>query len=177
MKQLSALAAVVLLALSLLGCASRRTLGTTGLPYARIGASMPEPGGFKVKGHSVKDTLFEDGRYEWRVAQVRYSEGVVYVEEDFYGSGKISRIRVETPQVKLKNGLQTGKTVAELAAITSDWYISPMPKYGLFDFYSRLFPRTHFVVDAPGVPTDRAWEDYKLQDFPVQSQIVMITVY
>lgn len=163
--------------IALTGCTSRRMISPTGLAYARIGGTMPAPGDFKVKGHAVRDTVFEDGRYEWRVAQVRYAEGMVYVEEDFYGSGKISRIRVETGQLRLRNGLQTGKTVAELSAISDDWYISPMPKYGLFDFYSRLFPRTHFVVDAPGVPTDKAWEDYRIQDFPVQSRIVMITVY
>jgi hypothetical protein len=161
----------------LAGCASSKVLQPDGLAYAKIGATMPEPGAFKVRGHAVRDTVFEDEKYTWRVAKVAYSQGVVYVEEDFYGSGKISRVRVETPQVKLANGLQTGQQVSALLAITSDWYISPMPKFGLFDVYSKLFPRTHFVVQAPGVPLDKSWDEYKLDQFPQEAQITMITVY
>ncbi len=158
-------------------CSSGKKISSDGMAYAKIGASMPEPGTFKAKGHQVRDTVFEDEKYTWHVARVDYAQGCVFVEEDFYGSGKIGRIRVETPQVKLKNGLQTGQPVSALSAITTDWYISPMPKFGLFDFYSKLFPRTHFVVSAPGVPLDKSWKEYQLVDFPPESEIVMITVY
>lgn len=159
------------------GCAAHKTITESGLRYAKIGAAMPAPGTFKAGGHAVRDTVFEDETYHWQVAAVKYPEGVVYVEEDFYGSGNIARIRVETPQLKLKNGMHTGQTVAELQAITPDWYISPMPKFKLFDFYSRLFPRVHFVVEAQNVPLDKNFEDYQISGFPVDAKVVMITIY
>jgi hypothetical protein len=172
--------ALVVLAMS--GCAGKKKLITThGIYAARIGQDMPEWGIEAVKGIPAQDTVFAEGDFEWRVTRLDFKKGAVFVEEDFYQSGQVSRIRVETPELRLRNGMRVGMSVADLAKLKQHWYISPIPAYGLWNFYSREYPRVNFVVDDPQKMQETGgnvdWETLKIGDFNSEAPIRIIVVY
>ena len=173
---------VYILAISaiMMSCAGRKRISTAGIYQAQIGQEMPAAGLDNLKGVAAEDTLFSEGEYEWRVIKMKYNKGHVFVEEDFYGSDRVSRIRVETPELKMRNGLRVGMTVEDLRKKNSQWIISPIPNFGLWDFYSREFPRIHFVVDAPEKSQEvgeEGWAGIKIADFAPESEIKIIVVF
>lgn len=171
-----AMAAVLLLTVSCAG--GRKKIQKRGIHAIQLGDKLPEPGLEKLKGVAVRDTLFEDADYSWRGILMEYKEGLVYLEEDFFYPERLNRIRVETPELKLKNGLRVGKTVADLSGINGEWIVAPIPGYGVFDFYSRLFPRTHFLVrDPKHTQNDPEWQNYKIENFDPAASIVAIVLY
>lgn len=179
-KPESSLMGLILLALAAftLNACSAKMISESGLKYARIGAEMPPVGTKNLKGHAVSDTLMEENEYSWRVSVVDYKEGKVFVEEDFFLKDVINRVRIETPELKLKNGLTVGNTVADLAKITDQWYIHPLPEYKVFDFYSQLLPRIHFIISQPGKMMEETdWEKYPISSFDQSAKISAIVVY
>lgn len=138
---------------------------------------MPAPGEPRLKGHALRDTFVESGEFQWREAVLEYKKGNVYLEDDFYGSGHVNRIRIYTPELRLRNGLQVGMTVSELKAKANDWTVVPLADYQVLDLYSRIFPRIHFIVDDPAVPKDGSWEDYRIEQVNEQSKIVAIVLF
>lgn len=174
------LLAACLLAVAFLGsCAGKKTtIGRNGLHAIKLGDKLPEPGTESLKGIPLRDTLFEDSSYTWRAAMMEYKEGVVYLEQDFFGEDALNRIRIETPELKLKNGLRVGKTVADLKKINGPWFISPLTEYNVFDFYTQLFPSTHFLVSAPEADmSDPDWKNYSLETFQDDAKIVAIVLF
>lgn len=177
-RALHLLGASLALLLVLTACAGRKTIQKHGLHAIKLGDQLPEPGVDKLKGVALRDTFFEEEEFSWRGMLMEYKQGLVYLEEDFFYPDRLNRIRVETPELKLKNGLRVGKTVADLGELNVDWFIAPIPGYDLFDFYSRLFPRTHFLVrDPQRTADDPEWENYKLGDFSTDAPIVAIVLY
>ena len=160
------------------GCSGSKIIQPNGLSFIKLGHEMPVVGTKNIKGHSVKDSLCEENDFRWRAAILKYPHGRVYLEEDFFSSGILNRIRVATPDLKLKNGLAVGQTVAHLKATVEDWYISPLPEYKLFEFYSDLLPGLHFVVDEPGHTLENlSPADNPLEGFRGDSKIVAIVLY
>ena len=105
----------LLLALLVLSsCAGKRTIRDNGLYAIKIGEEMPAPGEVELDGIPLQDTTFVDADYEWRVAMLEYEKGLVYLEQDFFGTPNLNRIRIETPELKMRNGLRVGKTAADL---------------------------------------------------------------
>ncbi len=132
----------------------------------------------KLKGHAVRDTLCSENEYQWRASILKYKEGKVWIEEDFFGGNMINRIRIETPEIILRNGMRVGMPISALLESNSEWFVSPMPIYQKFDFYSRLLPGYHFVVDEPGHAMDSEnYEDYPPSSFNPNSKVVAIVVY
>jgi hypothetical protein len=158
------------------GCASRKTITPNGVFALKMGEALPVEGTARLKGHAVRDTFVEDGDFQWRQVVMEYKKGNVYLEEDFFGSGSLARVRVYTPEFVVRGGLRVGKTAADLKAKASDWTIAPMPKFNLLDLYSRVFPHIHFVVDDPSVPQDKEWSEYKLDQIDPNAKIVAIVV-
>ena len=157
---------------------SSRVVRPSGLSYAKVGSPMPKVGVKKIKGHAVRDSIFEDEDFSWRVAILNYSKGKVFLEQDFNGAERINRIRIETPELKTQQGITVGQTIADLNAITGSWYVHPLPKFNVFDFYSELMPRVHFVVSEPGRDmSDLDWEKYPISSFKPESKIVSIVVF
>lgn len=178
MKRNNSVWLALVLMMLLVSCASKKTIRSDGLSFARLGEELPTAGIGKLKGIPVRDTLFAEKEYEWRVSALQYKKGVVFIEEDFYRSEMINRIRIETPELKLKNGWKVGESISTLKNSTSDWAIVPMQRFKLFDFYSPIFPRIHFVVEDPGVNMeDPDWKSYKIADFNPEAKVVMIVVY
>lgn len=172
----------ILIVLVGFGCTGKRKLITThGIYAARLGQDMPEWGVEEVKGIPALDTVFTEGDFEWRVTRLDYKKGAVFVEEDFYNSGNVSRIRVETPELRLRNGMHVGMAVSDLSKLKQHWFISPIPNYGLWNFYSREFPRVNFIVDDPQKLKETGgnvdWETLKIADFDPEAKIRMIVVY
>ncbi|MEM7035762.1 MAG: hypothetical protein AAF570_02210 [Bacteroidota bacterium] len=179
MKNKVGTALMALLAMVVLvACAGRKKMiRSSGLHAIKLGDALPAPGTKALKGVALRDTLLEDGEYTWRASMMQYKNGPVYLEEDFYRSEQLNRIRIETPDLKLRNGLRVGKTVSDLVEVGGEWFVSPLPRFKLFDVYSRKFPRVHFLVDAPGNALDKDFEEYSLDQFDPGSKIVAIVVF
>ncbi|HHG83908.1 MAG TPA: hypothetical protein ENJ82_04100 [Bacteroidetes bacterium] len=175
--QISVLFALMLM-LGLSAClSSNKMIRSDGLKAIKLGEPIPKEGTPKLSKIPLRDSIIIEGEYSWRAVLMEYKGGLVYLEEDFFGSGNLSRVRVETPELKLKNGLRVGKLVADLKAESNKWYIVPLRKYHVFDFYSRTFPRLHFLVDDPARGmADENWEAYQLEQFDLEAKIVAIVV-
>ena len=159
-------------------CASKKVLTSSGLGKVLLGTEMIPAGIGRYKGHTVRDTICNENDFQWRVALLKYPKGNVWIEEDFFGGNIINRIRVETSDIRLRNGMKVGITVGRLLESTSIWYINPAPAYRLFDFYSPVLPGIHFIVDDPEhdmVSTN--FEDYPVVSFNPEAKIVAIVVY
>lgn len=173
---------VVGMGIAMVGCAGKKKLITThGIHGIRLGQEMPEWGMDEVNGMPAEDTLFTEGEFSWRVTKLNMKKGHVFVEEDFYNSGQVSRIRVETPELRLRNGTHVGMAVKDLAKLKQHWYISPIPNYNLWNFYSREYPRVNFVVDDPNksmeIPDGESWEGFQISEFNQEALIKIIVVY
>jgi hypothetical protein len=168
----------LLLAIALVGCAGGKKLITSnGVHALQIGDPMPAVGTDRLRGHSVRDTFVEQGDYQWREVVMDYRKGRVYLEEDFFGSDQLARVRIYTPELSLRNGLRVGMAVTDLQAQASDWTLIPMPDYDLIEAYSRTMPRIHFLIDDPAVSKTGSWEDYKIEQLAPTAKIAMIVVF
>lgn len=176
---LRALVLIAIAALTLANCSGRKhTIGKDGLHAIKLGENLPAPGTESLKGVPLRDTLFRDSSYTWRASVMQYKEGIVLLEQDFFGEESLNRIRIETPELKLKNGLRVGKTVADLKKINGEWYIAPLERFKVFEFYSELFPYTHFIVSAPEMDmSDPDWRNYSMEAFQEEAKIVAIVLF
>jgi hypothetical protein len=177
----SSLLFLALLATSLVlpSCGTTRTVITEkGLHAVKLGGEMPAAGARRYKGYAMRDSLAEEAEFTWRVARLKASGGPIYVESDFFDREQVGRIRIESPNFRLRNGLAVGKQVEDLRAATQEWAIVPLKAYGFFDFYSRLFPNVHFLVIDPSHPMEEEdWEKYHAADFSSSAKIAVIVVY
>lgn len=173
-----ALTAMCMCVVVLASCGGSRNLITSnGLHAFKLGSPMPPQGTERLEGHDVRDTFVEQGDFQWREVVVHYRKGNVYLEEDFYGSEYLSRVRVYTPELVTRNGLRVGMAVSDLAAKAQDWILSPLPDHNLIDAYSYTMPRIHFLIDDPAVPKTGNWEDYKIAQLAPEAKIAMIVVF
>lgn len=156
---------------------NKNIIGTNGIHYAKIGQHMPPEETYKIKGKIVLDTVFVDEDHEWRGMVVEHKEGIVILEEDFYDHETLNRIRIETPELRTKNGLTVGKTVGDLAEVTKRWHINAMPRFERWDFYAREMPRIHFVIKDDGKIARGDTSVFKIEDFDPGIKIEAIVVY
>ena len=164
--------------LSSCGTRKNQLIGRYGLAYAQLGDEMPSPGLRSLKKYPAYDSLIDSEDFSWRVTCLEYKKGMVYLEEDFWGSEMINRIRITTPELHLKNGLRVGSTLRELLGSWEEWFIVPLPEFQLFDFYSRLYPRIHFLIPDPGVSLEKTdIEDYSPQEFNPEATVKWIVVF
>jgi hypothetical protein len=138
---------------------------------------MPPPGTGRFGGHCVRDTFELQGDYRWRVLLMRFRKGNVYLEEDFYGSSHLARIRIQTPELALRNGLRAEMKVCDLSARASDWTIVPIPDFSLVDLYSSTMPGIHFLVSDPNVPVDANLLGFSIQQLSPDAPIKIIVVF
>lgn len=129
-----------------------------------------------LPGIRDRDTSFTEGEFSWRGLILQYPDGMVLIEEDFFGYEVIGRVRVETAQLQLKNGLKVGDTLRSLKKADKKWTITAMPGFGRFDFFSEKFPGIHFIVKAPGIALD-ADKLYLIGDFNEISTVESIVVF
>ncbi|RMG18117.1 MAG: hypothetical protein D6730_23200 [Bacteroidetes bacterium] len=166
-----------ILILLLGGCMGSKKILPRGLKYLSIGDPMPEAGTRRLKGRAVRDTLFNEGGYQWRAAVLQYKGGKVYIEEDFWGKGKVNRIRIESPELKFKREFSVGMDVEALKRLTNDWNIIYLEDYGLLDLASPLFPEVHFLVKENGRQFSATqFEEIALEQLSDTSKIVAIVV-
>ena len=161
------------------GCAPKRYLvNSYGLSFIRIGDEMPAPGTYEFKRFPILDSIAQEEDFSWRVAELISDDGPVYLEEGFFGETTLNRIRIENPKFHLRNGLQVGSTIADLHAASKQWYISPLPKYKVYDFYTKMMPRVHFLVPDLNEPlAEKDQEFLRIQDFQPDSKVIAIVIH
>ena len=138
---------------------------------------MPQEGQKRLKGHAIRDTVFNEGGYTWRASILKLPKGKVYLEEDFTGTNTVGRIRIQTPVLKFQDAHSVGMPAKELSALSKGWYAFYLEDYGLLDFSCDEFPQLHFLVkdtEYPADPTKNA--EIRLKDLTNTSKIVAIVV-
>ncbi len=159
------------------GCVGPREISSKGLVYAKIGAEMPQKGAKRLKGHAVRDTLFDQDGYQWRASVLKYKRGKVYIEEDFLGEGKVNRIRIETPELLFNKQYSVGMPLESLKELAEEWSVYYLEDYKLLDLTTAEFPEIHFLIHEEGYePDGRAEQDIQLKDLTNTSKIVAIVV-
>jgi hypothetical protein len=163
----------------LAGCAGmNRTFDSQGLKFAQVGDEMPSLDKKRFKGMSVRDSLATQDEFEWRVARLRVPGGFIYLEEDFFLHEGINRIRIESDRYRSTKGLKVGMTVSDLLQAASPWTVSPLREHGLFDFYCRMMPGMHFLVQDPTHSMEATdWEHYKPENFDPLAKIKSIVLF
>lgn len=134
------------LSLCFMGCGASKHIQPQGLTYISIGDPLPAKGLKKYKRHAVTDTLYDQGGYKWQGRILDYKHGEVIVEEDFFGEGRVNRIRVESPDLIFEEKIRVGATLMELWPMAADWTASYLTDYKLIDIFSRKYPNTHFLI-------------------------------
>ena len=181
MKRLHLLFMILGSSALMFSCAGKKMIiKSEGLHYIKFGEDIPPVGTKRIaKRYALRDSILEDDSTSWRASVVQHKDGLVHLEEDFYARELLNRIRIETPELHLRNGLKVGDTLATLLATTEKWYIYPMKKFNLYEFSSPiLYPRIHFVIDDPSLPIhSENQEDYPLEKFDPAAVVRMIVLY
>ncbi|MEM0996280.1 MAG: hypothetical protein AAGN35_04335 [Bacteroidota bacterium] len=149
-SSLLVLLVLTLLLLSLPGCSGTEKLKKDGLAYLRIGDPMPKAGLSQLAGRALSESLAEEGGYQWRVCTVQYADGLVLIESDFGTHCSVSRIRIETPELRVKRGVHVGMAWSKLISKSRRWIARPFPAYQVIELISRKYPRRVFLVRSPG---------------------------
>jgi hypothetical protein len=119
-----------------------------GLDFIRIGDSLTWKTYAPPVGGVFKDTVFSDTVMaesgaqitDWNVRLLRFASGVVFLESDFDTGHLLNRLRVETPEYSLKNGLRVGSTAAEVfnAYGAASLKVLPFEEYGVMEVIRNL---------------------------------------
>ncbi len=168
---------IVVVSCFVLSCQSGKMIHSEGIHYAKCGQAMPEKGTEIIGGLPATDTFYEDEGHRWRALIVEHNHGNVILEEDFYDHETLNRIRIETPDFRLRSGLKVGLTIADMGKKTGQWYISGMPRFASYDFYSEEFPRIHFVIPEDGKEREPDTLGYRFSDFDPGLKIVAIVIF
>lgn len=148
-------------------------LRDNGFRGVRLGNQFDTMETFRWKDGAKRDTLLEEGGYEWRGVILEEEEGFVLVEEGFYGEEKINRIRVESKKFRTKFDITVGDPVSKLRQLSLDWILTPLPAYGKIDIYSETHPSFHFLVPWEGTGHE---EEVSLTDIDDFAQVVGIVI-
>lgn len=165
----------ILVGSSLWGCTSLRTIRPDGLKHVRLGQAMPGPGNLQWKAGPYRDTLLNEGGYQWPAKILEYPNGEVWIEGDFFGADRVNRIRVESPDLHLKGRKQlaVGTPLAELRARHQRWQVSYLPGYARYDLIDPQQPNVHFLFAAPATVPDQPALDDLADTATVEAIVVM----
>ncbi|MDX2248588.1 MAG: hypothetical protein SF052_17515 [Bacteroidia bacterium] len=137
---------LTLIGVSVMGCTGSKNLRDNGLSYLKLGDPMPREGTVLLKGHSVRDTMFHEQDFIWRASVIKYGKGRVYVEDDFLQTGKVNRIRIQTPELRAQKLIHVGMTFGDLQAMDETWDIAWLEDYQLLDIISIDHPSVHYLI-------------------------------
>jgi hypothetical protein len=158
-------------------CGGGHPIQKNGLPYASIGDPMPAMGNDTWQGLNSRDTLFDEGGFQWRGLILSDQYGEVLIESDFEDQSQVNRIRVENSQLLSRQKLKVGMTVGEMRKKWSRWRLFYYPQYGLVDVSSPAQPSIHYLVREQNLtPAELASGGLKLKDLSEQTPIVAIVV-
>lgn len=129
----------------LTSCASRYKFDRGGLSFVKLGDAMPDLSGHKLKGQNLRDTIFNEGDYQWQAAILDYADGKVYIEEDFWGNGLVNRIRIQSAALHFNKQLMVGMTAADAAQLPLNWQVLALPDYEMLDVSPVEYPEIHLL--------------------------------
>ncbi|GAB4427464.1 MAG: hypothetical protein OHK0039_45810 [Bacteroidia bacterium] len=130
------------------GCRATRQITPSGLGFIQLGDAMPAPGRARLRGHDLRDTLFNEGGFVWRAAVMQYPGGKVYIEEDFVAQQRVNRIRIESSDLRYRKHIHTGMTLGELRGYYPEWQVVYLPAYGYWDLSALARPSIHYLLPA-----------------------------
>ena len=159
----------------LASCAARKRINDKGLKYIQLGDPMPKEGLNRFKGHSVRDTIYDEGGYRWRAMILAYKDGDVYIEEDFLGEKKVNRIRVESAELNVNKEIAVGMSFGELKTRANDWDILYLDAYGLLDVTSLSNYHIHYLIKDEDIPAAR-FEKEKIEPNDISDSAIIVGI-
>lgn len=138
---------------------------------------MPRLGRTELEGFPLTESTVHENGYAWRVCTLGYPGGMVFVESDFTSQKMVNRIRVETPDLKVKGGLRVGQQLHELIDKTNSWKARPFPAYRLIEMTSPKYPRMVFLLNEKGFDYSQEVEQVELSELSGTSKLVGIVVW
>jgi len=160
--------------IGLTACQGHKVLRADGLKHVRLGQEMPLLTNKQFQKVAVRDTLLEGAGYAWDALILDYPEGDVWIEADFFGQDRVNRIRVETPEVRLRGqkGLQVGTTAEVLKALHPRWQITYLQDYQVYDAVDPMASSFHYLFPAPSTVPERP----TIQDLADKAKVVAVVV-
>lgn len=159
------------------GCGLSAFIQRDGIAEVSIGSKMPAQGLSQWQGYPSRDTLFEEGGFQWRGVILEADSGKILLESDFDEQTYVNRIRVESAGLETPKKLQVGLTVADLKKKWIRWRLFYFPQYGLIDVSAKGQPTIHYLVRDAGLSPDvLTAPDLTLSQLSEDATIVAIVV-
>ncbi len=171
LKKISIL--IALASLTGMGC-SPYLLKDNGFRGVQLGNDFESVQNLNWKAGAKRDTLFNEGGYQWRGVILETENGLVLVEESFYGEKKVNRIRVESDKFRTKFDIMVGDPVSSLQQLPGDWVLIPLPEYEKLDISSEAHPTFHFLI--PWEQKEGIEEEITITDLDQTLQVVGIVI-
>ena len=161
-----------------------------GLDFIMLGDSLTWKQFEAPEGGVFKDTVFSDTLKsesseqitDWNARLLTFAAGRVVMEADFETGQLLNRIRIETPEYRLKNGLGLGSTAADvLKAYEGEaLLVTPFEQYNVMELIRPVMHgnvrRTvtfHFPL---GTWFQAGQNEYTPKDIPATAKVSRIVV-
>lgn len=132
-------------------CSSPSKITQKGLSFARLGEPMPTRGTTELEGYPARDTLYDQGGFQWRAlilsGRNEKSGEEIFIEEDFAQQGLINRIRIESPGLKVGKNKKVGMSWIDLSALGKNWDAFYLKEYGVWDVIAKSKDRIHYLLE------------------------------
>lgn len=159
----------------ILACNGPTKITQKGLAYARLGEQMPTKGLTELAGLSARDTLYDEGGFQWRALILNYGNGEVFIEEDFGQQGLINRIRIETPSLKASKNRLVGMSWSALLPMKNNWDAIYLVNYGVWDVVSASQNRIHYLLEEKRDTASFDWQG-GINSIPTDANVKAIVV-
>jgi len=169
-------AASLLLTLALASCVSSSRIRSDGLKGISLGDPMPARGEKMTLRMPARDTTFSENNFKWWAKVLKYPKGKVYLESDFAGGETLNRIRIETSDLELRNGLKVGSTWFDLRSKAGDWQARPYPEFGLIEAFSLEYPKIVFLLKDREFDFEEITEQLDVQDISPDAKVRIIVL-
>ena len=161
-----------------------------GIDFISLGDSLTWKQYAPPVGGVFKDTVFSDtvqaeggeAVKDWNVRLLRFASGTVFLEADFETGHLLNRVRLQTPEYKMKNGLGVGSAVAEIvkAYEGEQLYVLPFEEYGVMEIIRPVIvgeSSRRIVFHVPlGDWYVAGKAEYVLADLPVGARVSQIVL-
>lgn len=131
----------------LVACNGPSKITQKGLAYAKLGDAMPAKGTETLAGLPARDTLYDEGGFQWRALILTAGAEEIFIEEDFGKQGLINRIRVESPSLTVGKKKYVGMSWLDLSKLGKKWDAFYLANYGVWDVISQSQNRIHYLLE------------------------------
>ncbi|WNJ21119.1 hypothetical protein [Pontibacter sp. G13] len=158
------------------GCGGSKALKSAEVSQFKLGEPMPDRADIQFEDTLVRDTVFAEGGYQWHAWVLKYPDGDLIVESDFFGHDLVNRIRIETPSLPVAKDLAVGQTFGDIQSAFKKVNLMYLSAYQLVDVVPKRQPQLHFLIKEPTLSPDQGGTLLNKHQISDSAQIVAIVV-